>query len=870
MVGLSNRVATFADGAPDVAAQAPHRFWQEPIGSVAELRWGLSEADAAERLAKVGPNDVLERHTQPLWRAVFDRVANPLVLILLFASALSAWTGDRVSFVTIVAIISLSVIIDVFQHRRALHAIEALRRSVGLKASAIRDGRPLKIAVESLVPGDVVHLAPGDIVPADCHLLEVENLFVNQSLLTGESFPVGKRTLESVESSSAVDAANAVFAGTSVISGSATALVCETGRRTELGEVAGALSERRPVDAFDRGIRDFGLLMMRLTLFLVLFVLAVNASFGRPWLESLIFALALAVGLAPELLPMVLTVTLATGARRLAERRVIVKRLASIHDLGAMDVLCTDKTGTLTKADVALARYADADGQSDPRIFELAYLNSSLSGGIASPLDTAILGHKSVDTSSWTKIGECPFDFERRRVSVLLERDGERQLIVKGAPEDVLSLSTAVLRRDAAHAELDPDTRQSLLAEFNRLGGEGFRVLAVATRRLAQGGGDVRSQEHDLAFAGFLAFVDPPKSDAGLAIHDLASAGVAVKILSGDNERITLHLCRELGIEVAGVLTGVQVDALSDEALRARLAATTVFCRVMPQQKARIIRAFKQDGRVVGFLGDGINDASGLNAADVGISVDTAADVAKEAADLVLLDRSLGVVLDGIHEGRRTVENVTKYILMGASSNLGNMVSMAGAALFLPFLPMLPMQVLLNNLLYDLSEAGVPFDNVDPETVKRPMRWDLGLIKRFMLVLGPLSSLFDFFVFWALLILFNANEAIFQTGWFVESLATQTLVVLVIRTRRRPWNSRPHGLLAGLSIGAAVAGMVLPWTPFGALFGLRELPPLFYLLLVGILAVYLASVEFTKQALFKNGTRENVQPGQSDDAIRIA
>lgn len=853
------------------SAAASHRFWQEPFdSSLAHQRWGLSEAEAADRLLQIGPNDVLEKRVQPLWRAVFDRVANPLIVILLFASALSAWTGDRVSFVTIVAIISLSVVLDVAQHRRALHAVDALRRSVGLKANVIRDGRPHIVPVESLVPGDVVQLSPGDIVPADTRLLEVENLYVNQSLLTGEAFPVAKHARDAVDSSSAVDALNAVFAGTSVISGSATALVCETGRRTELGAVAGSLSERRPVDAFERGIQDFGLLMMRLTMFLVLFVLAVNAVSGRPWLESLIFALALAVGLTPELLPMVLTVTLASGARRLAERRVIVKRLASIHDLGAMDILCTDKTGTLTKADVALSQYADAAGLADPRIFELAYLNSSFSGGIASPLDTAILNHKSVDTSSWTKIGECPFDFERRRVSVLLDRGAERLLIVKGAPEDVLSLSTVLIRGDDASLHLDPDTRQRLMAEFNRLGEEGFRVFAVATRPLSKEETDVRAHESNLAFAGFLAFVDPPKADAGLAIHDLANAGVAVKILTGDNERITLHLCRELGIEVAGVLTGVQVNALSDEALRARLAATTVFCRVMPQQKARIIRTFKQDGRVVGFLGDGINDASGLNAADVGISVDTAADVAKEAADLVLLDRSLGVVLDGIHEGRRTVENVTKYILMGASSNLGNMVSMAGAALFLPFLPMLPMQVLLNNLLYDLSEAGVPFDNVDPETVKWPMRWDLGLIKRFMLVLGPLSSLFDFSVFWALLTLFNANEAIFQTGWFVESLATQILVVLVIRTRRRPWNSRPHGLLAGLSIGAAVAGMVLPWTPFGALFGLRELPALFYLLLVGILAVYLASVEFTKQALFKNGTRENVQPGQSDDAIRIA
>jgi len=836
----------------------PPRFWQSPIETLPGPQpWsrGLTQAEASERYEKFGPNDVLAERARPLWRAVVDRFSNPLILILLFASALSAWTGDVLSFAIIVAIVLLSVVLDVVQQRRAENAVDALRRSVGLKATVVRDGTEAELPVERLVPGDVVRLSAGDIVPADCRLLEAASLYVNQSLLTGEPYPVAKDAAATATSGSPAEALNAVFAGTSVISGSATALVCETGRRTELGAVARSLTARRPRDAFERGIQDFGLLMMRLTIFLVLFVLAANTLFDRPWLESLIFALALAVGLTPELLPMVFTVTLANGARRLAERRVIVKRLASIHDLGAMDVLCTDKTGTLTQADVAVAHHVDAEGTPSARVFELAYLNSTLASGIASPLDRAVVAHENLPDSGWSKVDECPFDFERRRVSVLLEKNGDRLLVVKGAPEDILSLSTRLEQANGATGPMDEAWARRLTGEFERLGEDGYRVLAVAVRNLGPSERDARAAERDLTFAGFLAFVDPPKPDAANAIRELKKAGVTVKILTGDNERITQHICRELDIEVTGLLTGTEIDGLSDEALRARLPSTTIFCRVLPQQKARILASLKHAGHVAGFLGDGINDASALNVADVGISVDTAADVAKEAADMVLLDRNLDVVLEGVREGRRTVENVTKYILMGSSSNLGNMVSMAGAALFLPFLPMLPTQVLLNNLLYDLSEVGVPFDRVDPETVSRPIRWDLGLIKRVMLILGPLSSLFDFFTFWALLTLFGGNEQIFQSGWFVESLATQTLVVLVIRTHRRPWKSRPHILLASLSIGVALAGVLIPFTPLGTLFGLVPLPPLFYALLVATVAVYLASVEFVKRAIYAQTAR---------------
>jgi Mg2+-importing ATPase len=839
-----------------MSAENPgQHFWNTPLEigrDLPGLASGLTDVEAARRLKKIGANDAMAQRRRPLVHAIVDRFLNPLILILLFASALSAWTGDVASFAIIVVIILLSVILDVAQQRRAENAVDALRRSVGLTTTALRDGALRELPVEKLVPGDVVTLCAGDIVPADCRLLETQSLYVNQALLTGESYPVEKKS-GNVEppSEDPASAFNSVFMGTSVLSGAAKALVCETGRRTELGGLAGSLAAKRPRDAFEEGIRDFGMLMLRITVFLVLFVLAANALFNRPWLESLLFALALAVGLTPELLPMVSTVTLANGARRLADRRVIVKRLAAIHDLGAMTVLCTDKTGTLTQAAVALAGHLDAAGEPSDRVFEAAYLNSHFESGIRSPLDEAILAHGAADAGRWRKVDECPFDFERRRVSVVLERGAERLLVVKGAPEDILQLAISVQGPDGRARPMDEATSRQATATFERLGEQGYRVLAVATRALGPTDAGARAHETALAFVGFLTFVDPPKPDAAQAIGNLAEAGVAIKILTGDNERITRHICAQIGLEISGLITGSELTRLSEEALQGRLATTNVFCRVTPQQKERVLQALKKAGHVTGFLGDGINDASALHAADVGISVDTAADVAKEAADLVLLDHDLHVVEEGVREGRRTVENVTKYILMGSSSNLGNMVSMAGAALFLPFLPMLPTQVLLNNLLYDLSEVGVPFDDVDPETVARPVRWDMRAIQRFMLYLGPLSSLFDFLTFWMLLRLLGADEQMFQTGWFIESLATQSLVVLVIRTRRRPWLSRPHALLAGLSVGVAAVGAVLPLTPLGALFGFEAPPAVFYAVLAVTVLSYLALVEVVKHAVYR-------------------
>jgi Mg2+-importing ATPase len=831
--------------------------WNLPVhGLLLELDAtpaGLSEAAAGVRLAAYGPNDALYRRRRPLWRQILDRFANPLILILLFASGLSAWTGEVTSFAIIIVIILLSVVLDVAQQARAEHTIDALRRSVGLTAAALRDGIVREIPVDQLVPADVVELKAGDIVPGDCRLLAARDLFVNQALLTGEPFPVEKHAGDLAASAEEPSGApNFAFMGTSVISGTGTALVCRTGRATELGGLAQGLTAERPRDAFEHGIRRFGFLMLRLTIFLVLFVVVTNVVFHRPLLESLLFALALAVGLTPELLPMVVTVTLANGARRLAARRVIVKRLAAIHDLGAMDVLCTDKTGTLTESKIRLVGHVDPEGEESDAVFRLAYLNSAFESGIKSPLDDAILSHQTLDVAGWQKLDEVPFDFERRRVSVLLDDGTERLLVVKGAPEEIIELSVDYASAGGERRPLDAAERQGLMHRFEALSEEGYRVLAVASRTLPP---DIATcivgDEAMMTFAGFALFVDPPKPDAAAAIQALAELGIEVKILTGDNEHVTRHICREIGVAVTGVLTGKDLASLTEDALRARLPSVNLFCRVRPQQKERILLALKRAGRVAGFLGDGINDASALHAADVGISVDSAADVAKEAADLVLLEHDLGVVHDGVIEGRRTVENVTKYILMGSSSNFGNMFSMAGAALFLPFLPMLPTQVLLNNLLYDVSEVGVPFDNVDAEALKRPVRWNITFIERFMLVLGPISSLFDFLTFFALLSLFGAGQAMFQTGWFIESLASQCLVIFIIRTRGAPWRSLPHPILACLTLGAVLIGLVIPLTPLGAMFGFMEPPAGFYVFLVVAVTAYLLLVGLVKRWLYR-------------------
>jgi P-type Mg2+ transporter len=689
---------------------------------------GLSTSDATDILKRSGANQIDSAERKSFVLGFIERFRNPLVLILLFAATVSAFTGDLPSFIIIAVIVLMSVILDVTQEYQAQRAADSLRTQVSLSSKVLRDGQPVDIPATEIVPGDMVLLAAGDLVPADARLVEARDLHVDEALLTGEAYPAEKEVnLPSPEIASAsAFPPNLVFMGSSVVSGTAKALILATGRDTQLGTIADTLRKEPPPTAFAVGIQKFGMMIVRATVFLVLFVVLVNLLFHRPLLESFLFALALAVGLTPELLPMIVSVTLSHGSIRMARKHVIVKRQSAIDDLGSMDVFCSDKTGTLTEARIKLIREVDLIGQESSEVMQLALLNAAFETGLKSPLDEAILTAGPVDLTVWRKIDEVPFDFQRRRVSILCEGDGRRLIIVKGAPEDVLNLSTRYQQTGMPPRLLDTEARKTAEATFNALGVEGFRVLAVAWRQVDHGCQNASvTDEADLTFAGFLAFLDPPKAGAREALTELANLGVDVKVVTGDNEQVTRHVCGELGLRVTGVLSGPEVADLTEEALAAKVDDTTLFCRVTPPQKSRIIAALRRKGHVVGYLGDGINDAPPLHVADVGFSVDTAVDVAKEAAAIILLRKELGVLAEGVREGRRTFANILKYMMMGTSSNFGNMFSMAGGVLFLPFLPMLPTQILLNNLLYDLSETAIPLDNVSDTTLARPRQWDL-------------------------------------------------------------------------------------------------------------------------------------------------
>jgi Mg2+-importing ATPase len=821
---------------------------------------GLTSAEAAQRRQQYGSNRLKPPQQRAALLQFLAQFRNPLVLVLLVAIVISALTGDVTGALIIGVIVVMSVTLDFVQAYRAGRAAEKLALQVAVIATVLRDARSCELPVIELVPGDVVLLSAGSLVPADARLLEANDFFVNQAQLTGEPYPVEKRVVQLQDGTApvtapedwALDSVDTVFMGSSVVSGSARVLIGRTGSATALGQVAVSLADKAPPTAFELGTRRFGMLIMRLTLLLVLFTLLVNVALQRSLLESFLFAVALAVGLTPELLPMVVSVTLTQGALRMAALKVIVKRPSAIQDMGAMDVLCTDKTGTLTEARIRLERHVDAQGRDDPQVLALAYLNSYFESGLKSPLDDAILAHEEIDVSAWRKIDEVPFDFERRRVSVLVERAGARRLVAKGAPEDILRLCTHYADSAGTPVVLDEAAHARINALFDSLGEEGFRVLGIAWRDVPLDHPHaVVSDESELVFAGFAAFLDPPKASAGEALKAMTASGVAVKIVTGDNERVTRHVCTQLGVVVEGVLTGTEVAAMNDDALRARVEGVNLFCRVNPAQKNRIILALKARGHVVGYLGDGINDAPSLHTADVGISVEGAVDVAKQAAAMILLENDLMVLHQGILEGRRTFGNVMKYIMMATSSNFGNMFSMAAATLFLPFLPMLPMQILLNNLLYDVSEITLPLDNVDAEDLASPKRWDMGFIRNFMLTIGPISSLFDFLTFYALISLFSAHESLFRTGWFVESIATQVLVIFVIRTRRNPLRSHPNRWLVLTSLGVVVAAMLLPFTPLAPYLGFTPLPLSFFGLLTALLIAYLVMVEGGKQWFYK-------------------
>ena len=821
-------------------------FWKESpevlMGRLNTTAKGLTSSEAADRLSTYGPNVTTAAARRGIATRVGHRLSEPLVAILLIAATVSGVTGDLPGFLVIVIIVLFSIGLDVSQEIRAETASAALQASVAVQAMVLRDGVPRQMAVTHLVPGDIVRLGPGNLIPADGITLSDDVVQVNESVLTGEPYPVPKRAGEG-GGTSLVDAPSGLFAGGAVISGTATMLVVTTGRATRLGHIAHNLADRRPAPAFERGLRRLGLLILRLTALLVLFVLLAHLAFHRPPLESFLFAVALAVGLTPELLPMVTTVTLSRGALRMARRKVVVKRLAAIHDLGGMNVLCTDKTGTLTEARITMSHTLGPSGGGAPQALTWGAVNAALSEGTPTPLDAAILSAAPANPAAeWHKLSELPFDFERRRSSVAaVSPSGRRLLIVKGAPESVLSCCTS-------SADAIPFDLVRLRATLDAPAADGLRLLAVAYREL--GTNETVSHptaEHDLCLVGACCFLDPPKLSASAALSRLAAQGVKVKVLSGDAAPVVRHVVASLGLVPGDLLTGEQVAELPDQQLRARVREVDLFARLSPDEKRRVVLALKAAGYTVGFLGDGINDTPSIHEADVGISVDDATEVARAAADMILLDADLGVLADGVEEGRRTFSNVMKYVRMGISSNFGNMLSMAVASVAIPFLPLLPAQVLLNNLLYDLSELGIPFDRVEADEMAAPHGWEMRQVVHFMLVLGPLSSAFDLATF-ALLRWAQAAPAEFRTAWFLESMATQILVIFLIRCNGPVWQATPpHPVLLATSLGALGLALLLALGPLAPLLGFAPIPVPLLTAVAGLTLLYLAAAEATKR-----------------------
>lgn len=826
-------------------------FWQRDaeanLAALDAHREGLTGEQVEERRERYGRNALPDGHHRSVWVDFLRRMGNPLVLILLASSAIAGVTGDIASFVIILAIVALSTVLDTVQERRAAATAEALKRSIALTARVLRDGAWAERPVDEIVPGDIVSLSAGDLVPADGVVLLANAAQVNQAALTGESYPVEKDVAPDAHAGMA-DAGNLMLCGSSVIGGTVTMLVVETGARTRFGRIASSLGGNAEVTPFEVGLRRFGLLIARLTVFLVLFVLLARLALGKPPLESFLFAMALAVGLTPELLPMIVTITLARGAQRMAEAKVVVKRLSAIHDLGEMDVLCTDKTGTLTEARIALVGHPGIEGSDRDRVFELAAVNARFETGLKSPLDEALLGHGTPPGfEDWIKLDERPFDFERRRVSVLAERKGERIEIIKGAPETVLGLCSRLELASGTVVALTQAHKDEAEALVAARAAEGLRLLGVAWKEAA-GRETIDTDDDDgLVFAGWCVFVDPPKASAPAALARLADAGVRVKLVSGDAAAVAQHLARQIGLPADAVLTGEEIAHMSEGALAVRAEEVDLFARVSPDQKLRIVRALKARGHTVGFIGDGINDAPAIRMADVGLSVDGATDVAREASDMIMLAPDLSVLADGIVEGRRTYANIMKYLRMGTSSNFGNMLTMALASLVLPFLPLTAVQVLLNNLLYDLSQTGIPFDHADPPLLKRPHSWDMRALVRFTAIMGPLSSVFDLATFGLLLFIFHADVATFRAAWFVESMATQVLVVMVIRTAGAAWSLPPHRALVMTALGSLAVALALPFLPVASLLGFAPLGLRESLGIAGLVAGYLVCAEGLKR-----------------------
>ena len=836
---------------------------------------GLEQAESAKRLAKDGPNEIQQEPPLPAWLHLWRCYANPFNLLLTTLAALSFFSADARAAIVIAVMVTLSTAIRFVQESRSHRAAEGLRAMVSNKARVLRAGIQQDINVADLVAGDVVALSAGDMIPADCRLLSARDLFIAQSAMTGESLPVEKFP----ESSASADQQNLLFMGTSVVSGTATALVAATGARTYFGTLAAhATAVETAPNAFQSGVNSVSWLLIRFAAVMVPIVFLINGYTKGDWLQAFLFAVSVAVGLTPEMLPMIVTSTLAKGAVLLSRKKVIVKRLDAIQNFGAMDILCTDKTGTLTQDKIALARHADAYGQDTDEVLNFAFLNSHYQTGLKNLLDVAVLARVELATElklneAYRKVDEIPFDFERRRMSVVVAtlvngQEKAHELICKGAVEEVLAACTRVRAADGKDSKIDAslDGERAMptqpldaallmrtKAVTDGLNAEGLRVVAVAIKTMPPNQTTYSvADEVELTLIGYIAFLDPPKESAAAALKKLASNGITVKVLTGDNKPVTKHVCREVGLAESDVLLGSQIEAMSDEKLKIAANEHHIFAKLTPLHKERIVRALRASDHVVGFMGDGINDAPALRAADIGISVDSAVDIAKEAADIILLEKNLLVVDEGVIEGRTTFCNMLKYIRMTASSNFGNVLSVLVASAFLPFLPMLPLQLLLQNLLYDVSQTGIPFDNVDAELVTKPLKWNPADIGRFMLFFGPISSLFDLTTFAVLWWVFDANslanQALFQSGWFVVGLLTQTLVVHMLRTPKIPF-LQSHGSIAltGMTLAIVLIGLWLPLSPLASYFGLQALPPAYYLWLMAILIGYCVLTTFMKR-----------------------
>ncbi len=831
----------------------------ELLSSLGTEEGGLWESESHKRLVSFGPNSLIQKEKKHPIVEFLNNFTNPLILTLLVIATASYFMGSTVDSIIIVVMVCLSVTLNFIQEYKASRATELLQSQVAHVAMVYHRGELKEVPAVKLVPGDVLELNAGDLIPADGRVIEANDFFVNQSSLTGESFPVEKSSTPLLSPPKDLESMhNMVFSGTAVNTGWAKVVVVSTGKNSELGRLNEAMKEVEGLDEFSRNMRAFSKMTIKIIVVLITFIFGFKAIVHHDFWSSFEFSVAVAVGLTPEFLPMIMSVTMGRGSVKMAKKGVIVKRLTAIPTLGSMNILCTDKTGTLTENKIALVKFVNVFGESSNETLQFAYLNSHFQSGITNPMDEAVENYKHLVTNGWKKRDEIPFDFERRRLTVVLQnKDDVGTMITKGAPESILPIVKHYWYQQKPH----PFTKEAIERYkklYDDLSRDGFRVLAVAQKEVDPNKHPYKaSDETDLIFSGFIAFLDPPKKGVRHALDELEALGIDMKVISGDNELVTERICHEVDISIKGMLLGSEVDALTDEELQSIAQKTTIFARFNPEQKNRVIQALRAGKNVVGYMGDGINDAPSLMTADVGISVANAVDVAREAADFVLTKKSLLLLTEGVREGRRTFGNTMKYITMGLSSNFGNMFSMVGAVMFLPFLPMLPMQILLNNFLYDISQITIPSDAVDDEYIQTPKRMSMKQIRSFMLLFGPISSLFDFTTFYLLYRMFSHNPSAFQTGWFMESLATQALVIFVIRTRKLPFvQSSPSVLLGSAAIVAVVAGWCIAQSSFGTIFGFTRLPIATLALLAAIVLVYLVMVEGAKRIYYRLLARE--------------